>query len=102
RRRRRRRNDATSSRPMTARMPVPPAPDTSFAAQIPYAFSRMHGVLACGSDGAAVVVLLRPDATVEGIAELRRVLKRDLVTRSVGAEAFAAELARAYNQGGAA
>ncbi len=53
-------------------------------------------------EGDAVVVLLRPDATVEGIAELRRVLQRPLVTRAVDAERFAAELARAYNQGGAA
>jgi general secretion pathway protein E len=72
------------------------------SARIPYAFSRAHGVLAWRDEGDAVVVLLRPDATVDGIAELRRVLNRPLVTRSVDAEAFAAELARAYNQAGAA
>jgi general secretion pathway protein E len=87
---------------MTARVPIAPIADASFAAQIPYAFSRTHGVLACALEGTAAVVLLRPDATVEGIAELRRVLKRDLVTRNVSAEAFAAELARVYNQGAAA
>jgi general secretion pathway protein E len=72
------------------------------SAGIPYAFSRAHGVLAWRTEGDAVVVLLRPDATVEGIAELKRVLNRPLVTRAVEADTFAAELSRAYNQGGAA
>ena len=72
------------------------------SANIPYAFSRAHGVLAWRTEGDAVVVLLRPDATVEGIAELKRVLNRPLVTRGVEADTFAAELSRAYNQGGAA
>jgi general secretion pathway protein E len=72
------------------------------SANIPYAFSRAHGVLAWRTEGEAVVVLLRPDATVEGIAELKRVLNRPLVTRAVEADTFAAELSRAYNQGGAA
>jgi general secretion pathway protein E len=70
-----------------------------FTTRIPYGFAQAHGVLAYGSEGDAVVVLLRPDATVDGIAEVKRVLNRPLVTRAVGAEAFAAELARAYNQG---
>ena len=72
------------------------------ASRIPYAFSRTHGVLAWRDEGNATVVLLRPDATVDGVAELRRVLDRPLVTRPVAAEVFAAELARAYNQAGAA
>jgi general secretion pathway protein E len=76
-------------------------PDPALAARIPYAFAKTHGVLAYGNEGEAIVVLLRPDATVDGIAEMKRVLKRPLVTRSIGAEAFAAELARAYNQGSA-
>ena len=65
--------------------------------RIPYAFARTHGVLPLADDGVAVTVLTRPDATVEGIAELRRVLERPLATRPVDAERFAAELARAYN-----
>jgi general secretion pathway protein E len=69
--------------------------------RVPYAFSRTHGVLALHHENDAVVVLLRPDATVEGIAELRRVLGR-IATRPVDAATFARELARAYNQGGAA
>jgi len=72
------------------------------ASRIPYAFSRAHGVLAWRDEGDATVVLLRPDATVDGIAELRRVLDRPLVTRPVAADVFAAELARTYNQAGAA
>ena len=83
---------------MTARPTL--SPDAaSFAAQIPYAFAKSHGVLAAGVTGDAVVVLTRPDATPDGVVEIRRVLQRPLVTRAVSAEEFAAELARAYNQG---
>jgi general secretion pathway protein E len=76
--------------------------DVAPSARIPYAFARAHGVLAWRTEGDAVVVLMRPDATIEGIAELKRVLNRPLVARPVEPEAFAAELSRAYNQGGAA
>ncbi|HEY8243734.1 MAG TPA: type II secretion system ATPase GspE [Casimicrobiaceae bacterium] len=69
------------------------------APAIPYAFARTHGVLAAGEDAGAVIVLVRPDATAEGLAELRRVLKRPLATRPVDAERFALELARAYDPG---
>ncbi len=75
--------------------------DPALAARIPYAFAQAHGVLVYGRDGDDIVVLLRPDATVDGIAEVRRILAGPLVTRSIAADAFAAELARAYNQGGA-
>ncbi len=71
----------------------------ALAARIPYAFARTHGVLAHGEEGDAIVVLTRPDATADGIAELKRVLQRPLVVRAVDAQRFAAELARAYNQG---
>ena len=82
---------------MTARPNIPPTAAT-FAAQIPYAFAKSHGVLAAGLEGDAVVVLTRPDATADGIVEIKRVLQRPLVTRAIGADAFAFELARAYNQ----
>ena len=86
---------------MNASATVAASFDPALVARIPYAFAQMHGVLAYGNDGESVVVLLRPDATVDGIAEVKRVLNRPLLTRAVAAEAFAAELARAYNQGGA-
>ncbi len=57
-------------------------------------------MLAQGEESGQIVVLTRPDATVEGIAELKRVLQRPLRTRAVDAERFAAELARAYNAAG--
>ncbi|MEO9136048.1 MAG: type II secretion system ATPase GspE [Casimicrobiaceae bacterium] len=82
--------------------PIPATTDVAPSARIPYAFARAHGVLAWRAEGDAVVVLLRPDATVDGIAELRRVLNCPLVTRPVEAEMFAVELARAYNRAGAA
>src|SRR5437764_2219193 len=72
--------------------------DPSLVARIPYSFAKAHGVLAYASEGESVVVLLRPDATVDGIAEVKRVLNRPLLTRGIAAGAFAAELARAYNQ----
>ena len=72
------------------------------APRIPYAFAKQHGVLAVGSEGDAVVVLMRPDASVDGLAELRRVLKRSIVVRNVDAERFAVELARSYTSGGGA
>ncbi len=58
----------------------PPASPSAagFAHRIPYAFARTHGVLAQGEEGGQIVVLTRPDATVEGIAELKRVLQRPL------------------------
>ena len=82
---------------MTARPNLPPTAAT-FAAQIPYAFAKTHGVLAAGMEGDAVVVLTRPDATADGVVEIKRVLQRPLVTRAIGNDQFAFELARAYNQ----
>jgi len=66
--------------------------------RVPYAFARMHGVLPLKDDGESILVLARSDASVEGIAELKRVLQRPLKTLTVNAERFAAELATAYNQ----
>jgi general secretion pathway protein E len=83
-------------------MNVPAPASAPLVAQIPYAFSRTHGVLVAGEEGGAVIVLTRPDATVEGISELRRLLARPITARGVSAEAFAAELARTYNRGAAA
>jgi general secretion pathway protein E len=77
-----------------------PAPRGASAQRISYAFAKAQGVLVLGEEGDAVVVLTRPDATGDGIAELKRVLQRPLMTRAVDAERFAAELARAYNVAG--
>ena len=76
---------------------VATAPSGPYTQRISYAFAKAQGVLALGDEGDAVVVLTRPDATIEGLAELKRVLQRPLETRAVDAERFAAELARAYN-----
>jgi general secretion pathway protein E len=80
--------------------PSPPAASAATPAfeRIPYTFARMHGVLPLKDDGDAVLVLARSDASVEGIAELARVLQRPMKTLTVNAERFAAELATAYNQ----
>jgi general secretion pathway protein E len=79
---------------------APPA-NGSPAQRIPYAFARTHGVLPLSDDGEGVLVLARNDASVEGIAELKRVLQRPLKTTTVGSERFAAELARVYNEASA-
>jgi len=77
---------------------APVLPAASTTQRIPYAFARTHGVLALADDGEAVQVLARTDASLEGIAELKRVLQRPLKTTTVNAERFAAELANAYNR----
>src|SRR5438128_11394465 len=87
-------------------MPAPnsrasPSPQLVPAQRIPYAFARAHGVLPLRDEGDAVLVVARDDASVEGIAELKRVLQRPLKTLRVSAERFAAELATAYNQASA-
>src|SRR5438093_4054412 len=79
---------------------VRPAP-ASPTQRISYAFARTHGVLALRDEADAVLVLVRADASLEGIAELKRVLQRPLKTVSVNAERFAAELASSYNQASA-
>ena len=80
--------------------PIPPPPAIAAGARGAHPVRVRHARTACsrcGDDGDAIVVLTRPDATVDGIAELKRVLQRPLATRAVDAERFAAELARAYN-----
>src|SRR5213593_4703041 len=79
---------------------VRPAP-ASPTQRVSYAFARTHGVLALRDEADAVLVLVRADASLEGIAELKRVLQRPLKTVTVNAERFAAELAQAYNQASA-
>ena len=64
---------------MTADPALARASSPARFARIPYSFAKMHGVLAFAEEGDAIVVLTRPDATVEGIAELKRVLQRPLV-----------------------
>src|SRR5437867_13150395 len=79
-----------------------PRPSAASPTQrISYAFARTHGVLALRDEADAVLVLVRADASLEGIAELKRVLQRPLKTVTVNAERFAAELAQVYNQASA-
>ncbi|HEY1460370.1 MAG TPA: type II secretion system ATPase GspE [Casimicrobiaceae bacterium] len=85
----------------TAPVAPPSATSPSAGRRVPYAFARAHGVLPLRDDGDAVLVLARPDASLEGIAELGRVLQRPLKTQTVNAERFAAELARVYNEASA-
>ena len=90
----------TAPRPVPAEStsPVPNTLGVPAAQRVP---TRAHGVLPLRDEGDAVLVLARADASVEGIAEVKRVLQRPLKTLTVNAERFAAELAQAYNQGSA-
>lgn len=84
---------APTFRPSSVATPAP-----TVVERIPYTFARTHGVLPLKEDGGSVLVLARSDASVEGIAELTRILQRPLKTLTVDAERFAAELATVYNQ----
>ena len=85
----------TSSAPPSSVAPASPA----LAHRISYAFARAHGVLPLRDENGAVVVLARADASVEGIAELKRVLQRPLKMLTVNAERFAHNaIAQAYSR----
>src|SRR5450755_2094086 len=77
------------------------ASSISVSPRVSYAFARTHGVFPLRDEGDAVLVVARDDASVEGVAELKRVLQRPLKTLRVSKERFAAELATAYNQASA-
>ena len=84
-----------------------PVASTTFphAALIPYAFAQAQGVLPGADEGVAVIVYTRPNASGDGLSEVRRILARPIRVEPVGADRFAQLLARAYNQtpsGGAA
>jgi len=77
--------------------------------RLPYGFARTQGVLipfgASGSDAAIpeeaaeISLLVRDDATVSAVAEVRRLVGRPVVVRPVTRAAFDAELAEIYGQG---
>ena len=68
------------------------------AARIAYSFAQAQGVLPGADEGIAVIVYTRPNASADGISEVRRILARPVRAEPVSAERFAAMLARAYNQ----
>ncbi|MEP6703105.1 MAG: ATPase, T2SS/T4P/T4SS family, partial [Betaproteobacteria bacterium] len=68
------------------------------AARIAYTFAQAQGVLPGADEGVAVIVYTRPNASADGISEVRRILSRPVRVEPVSAERFAAMLARAYNQ----
>ena len=55
---------------MTARAPLDTA--ATFAAQIPYAFARTHGVLASGLEGEAVVIDTGEETVALPLTEIER------------------------------
>jgi general secretion pathway protein E len=81
---------ASAAEPTTAAFP--------HAARIAYAFAQSHGILPGPDEGIAVIVYARPNASADGISEVRRVLARPVRVEPVSMERFATLLARAYNQ----
>jgi general secretion pathway protein E len=70
---------------------------SSLVSQIPYAFAKAQGVLPHIEAEEGVVVLLRPDAKVEALQEVRRILNQPVTFEEVSPERFAEALAKAYN-----
>ena len=80
---------------LTAREPGAAFPH---APEIPYAFAQAQGVLPGPDEGIAVIVYTRPNASPDGLSEVRRILARPVRVEPVAADRFAVLLARAYNQ----
>lgn len=70
--------------------------------KIPYTFARARGVLLTSLEEGQARIHVRPGATPEAIAEVRRVLGVPVAVTIVDNEAFDAALATAYSQEGAA
>ncbi len=70
---------------------------SDFTARIPYHFAKAQGVLPWQEKDDAIIVLMRPDAVVDAVQEIRRALHQKLILEEVTNERFAEALARAYN-----
>ena len=66
---------------------------------VPYGFAKAHGVLLAATDDQSASVLLREDASLVALAELRRSLGLPLVIETVTRSAFEARLAEVYSHG---
>ncbi|HEX5340057.1 MAG TPA: type II secretion system ATPase GspE [Gammaproteobacteria bacterium] len=65
---------------------------------IPFSFAKRHGVLVEALVNDAAQVICRPDASVEALLEVRRVLGISIHTRNVSVEEFDAQLQQAYEE----
>ena len=70
--------------------------DPAVARRIPYHAARAHGVLAARQVGEAIELLVRADASVNALAEARRLLGMPLLPVALSIEDFDAGLAQAY------
>jgi general secretion pathway protein E len=71
---------------------------SSLVSRLPYSFAKAQGVLPVSQNEEGVVtVLMRPDATVEALSEVRRILDLPVALQETPPEKFAEALARAYN-----
>ncbi|NTV10383.1 MAG: Flp pilus assembly complex ATPase component TadA, partial [Zoogloea sp.] len=66
---------------------------------LPYSFARAHGVLVIELGAESATVLLREDADLASLAEVRRTLGVPLAAERAGRQAFESRLAELYSQG---
>ncbi len=64
---------------------------------IPYGFAKAHGVLLASIEADNAAVLLREDASLDALAELRRTLGMAVTVETVSRSTFEARLAEAYS-----
>jgi len=77
---------------------IPPPPG-----RLPYAFARQYGVIQAGVDpDGRVDLLIRPGLDMAALAEVRRVLGRDVRLTMLDEEHFAQGLSRTYSRDDAA
>ncbi len=69
------------------------------SAAVPYSFAKAHGVLVTATDGESAAVLMREDASLSALTELRRALGVPVTVETLSRGAFEARLAEAYSQG---
>ncbi|MBI4756231.1 MAG: type II secretion system ATPase GspE [Betaproteobacteria bacterium] len=69
------------------------------ASHLPFAFARSHGVLLAARDEREARLLVRRNASLEAISEIRRVLGVALAVEVIDEEDFARRLSETYAQG---
>ena len=69
------------------------------AAGVPYGFAKTHGILLAAVDGEHATVVLREDASLSVLAELRRTLCLPLAVETVSRSTFESRLAEIYSHG---
>lgn len=67
--------------------------------RLPYSFARRHGVIVVDSTASGLELLLRPDASIAAISEIRRETGQALTITELDAATFQVRLDRLYDDG---